>query len=433
MLQGLWGTLQETVKAIKENLRTFKLGKGLASIPDEVLSEILEHVVKFNYGLISIYDRGNLSLVCRRFRRVVLETPRMWTDINSSHKKPYILACLTKSKSAGLCIDLSFNANRFSYSLDQSLSIFSTILHHSSRWEQLHVYVSTEQAKSENLEKLRQSKLFSSIHLPSLHTLTLGGPLFRGFSPAQEEFNAFYQSWEMPNLRSLRINHGVPKSIVAPNLISVELDLVSFDDGTGTSQQLQDFVSAVPTVEELYISLYRGDRQGFHRDFVLDMPKLKALNLSALCAGRSDIRSLMVALRAPALRKMKIVMSTPNSEDDRDTALNDFFPQDDYPFLEDLTLKMSTTGSLAFATFHLPFTKLRALRSLWLDTPGLYPYICKSNTQGREDGHPPPLRTIKIVNYCNTEHRWIDHLREILKEQGIPLKVTDSEDEGLVA
>lgn len=135
-------------------------------------------------------------------------------------------------------------------------------------------------------------------------------------------------------------------------------------------------------MEELYISLYRGDRQGFHRDFVLDMPKLKALNLDARNAGRSDIHSLMVALRAPALRKMKIVMWTPNSEDDRDTVLNDFLPQDDYPILEDLTLRMSTTGSLAFATFHIPFTKLRALRSLCLDTPGLYPYICKSNTQG---------------------------------------------------
>lgn len=153
---------------------------------------------------------------------------------------------------------------------------------------------------------------------------------------------------------------------------------------------------------------------------------MKALNLDARNAGRSDIRSLMVTLRAPALRKMKIVMWRPNSEDDRDTVLNDFLPQDDYPVLEDLTLRMSTTGSLAFATFHIPFTKLRALRSLCLDTPGLYPYICKSNTQGREDGHPPPLRTVKIVNYYNTELRWIDHLREVLKEQGIPSKITES-------
>lgn len=169
----------------------------------------------------------------------------MWTDISSSYKTIHILACLEKNKSAGLRIDLSFIVCRFSYSLDQSLSIFSTILQHSSRWEQLNIYLTIERAKSENLEKLRQSKLFSNILLPSLRALRLGGPLFRGFSPAQEEFNAFYQSWEMPNLRSLRINHGVSKSIVAPNLISVELDLVSFKDGTGTSQQLQDFVSAL--------------------------------------------------------------------------------------------------------------------------------------------------------------------------------------------
>lgn len=71
VLAGLSASLEETVNDIKQHILPFELGKGLAAIPDEVLSMIVEHAVREYYSknAFTLKDtRADLSLVCRRFR-----------------------------------------------------------------------------------------------------------------------------------------------------------------------------------------------------------------------------------------------------------------------------------------------------------------------------------------------------------------------------
>lgn len=73
---------------------------------------------------------------------------------------------------------------------------------------------------------------------------------------------------------------------------------------------------------------------------------------------------------------------------------------------------MSENGGLASASFNMPFTKLRGLRSLRLNTPSLFPYLRDNYTQGREDGRPPALRTLEISDCGDVYLQWLWRLKD---------------------
>lgn len=90
VLAGLLASLEATIVDMKKRIHPLVHGMGLASIPDEILSEIFEYELELNDIVSTSKTTGTLSLVCRRFRRVALNTPRLWSRISKSDKMPYV-------------------------------------------------------------------------------------------------------------------------------------------------------------------------------------------------------------------------------------------------------------------------------------------------------------------------------------------------------
>lgn len=382
---------------------------GLASIPDDILSEVFEH------GLGSYVDdpttsKETLSLVCRRFRRVVVNTPRLWSRINRQDKIPYMRACLERSKSVGLSISLAFND---ADSLDCALSLLAEVTPHMSRWEHLRVEFELDEALIANHEEVLRSTIASNLHLPSLRALSLE------YTATQEEYAVFanddirhfYQSWEMPNLRSLD-SSTIPTPFIAPKLSSIHLYRSHISGGPATNDRLRDFLAACPKLEELTLRFIRTGARGYPRSHLMQLPNLTTLRVRAFSCDARDVRPFLRALQAPKLRRLDIETLTMRYDVGLTHVLDNFLPHEVYPALEDLSLHMFPDDRKATG-FDLTFEKFPALRTLSLDTPNFVPFI------PLDYFHVPSLRTLKIA-YCSNMHiHWLEHLREILTRQGL--------------
>lgn len=67
ILECLLDSLKATISAVNSALRPFQNGKGLESLPNEVLSMIFK----------CAGSRSSLSRVCHRFRQVALDIPQL--------------------------------------------------------------------------------------------------------------------------------------------------------------------------------------------------------------------------------------------------------------------------------------------------------------------------------------------------------------------
>ncbi len=84
---------------------TEMLGAGLNSLPDEVLLEILTLVVETQRTSLVALE---LSQVCKRFRRVVLGSPMVWSNIHpASHSHRMVSIYAERNRSLGLNVTLT--------------------------------------------------------------------------------------------------------------------------------------------------------------------------------------------------------------------------------------------------------------------------------------------------------------------------------------
>lgn len=420
VLASLSSSLNETIMGIEEYIHPFERGKGLASIPDEILSKIFEHAEE-NLIRVRITTKEKLSLVCRRFRRIVLKTPRLWSHIDSLREMRYVRTCLKRSRSAGLSIKLSIGQND-ERKLDRLLSHFAEAIPHSSRWEHLDVYIGLTKTTSgiDLRKKILRSIISSDLHLPSLCSLRLDmDPNF--FSGASDDNTRhFYQNWDMPNLRFLEISI-VPKPIIAPKLSSFRLSGNFRDLPPSDKVRLRSFIASFPTLQELDVNLTSGGTssggQGSEQASeasTINMPHLRVLHIQSYDNyPRTDVRSFMRAFRTPVLHKVSIGMSVPRNDRELEEALDDFFPHVNYPALRDLSIEVLAT-IFPPRTLNLPTKRFRGLRSLSLDTPRLVPRLLYYI---KDEEHIPALHTLAIANCDNKHLAWLTHTQTLLLQQ----------------
>lgn len=393
LLEGLSASLEKTVMDIKKHILPFELGRSLASTPDEILSLIFEHL-KGNHA------KGNLSLVCRQFRRVAVNTPRLWSHISSYNEMPYVRACLQRSKTVGLSIGLYLYTDA---DFQNALSFVAAVVPHSTRWEDFQACIGKATYST------RIFPFLSNLRLPSLHSLCL-----TSFSSGDwgDDTGHFYSTWEVPNLRSLDIDR-IPKLFEAPKLSSMCLrDVFIYEGNAAKSDRLREFLSAFSGLEELDLELIGRGVHLCQQAQLIEMPNLKHLSIGSPESDTRGISSFMVALRAPKLRKLKIDMLAPVSDDEDFRTLEDLFPHEDYSSVESLTLTMTDRE---YTQFFIPFGKLRGLRSLSVDSPNLAPYIIDADG---DDGFVPALHTLRLSNCRESHLNMLRDLKNALKEQG---------------
>lgn len=107
VLSGLSKSIDSDITGLKQSTPHILRSKSLASLPDELLATILEYSIESCKIRWRRYLIQTLSLVCQRFRRIVLQSPRSWSYIDNNDNMSYVHACLDRSGSVELWVSFS--------------------------------------------------------------------------------------------------------------------------------------------------------------------------------------------------------------------------------------------------------------------------------------------------------------------------------------
>lgn len=221
-------------KWAKRQVRAITLRRGIASCPDEVLSEILalaarphlrtSYHIKRAHGLLEYRDEQrrmkaalSLSLVCAKFRSLILGNPSLWntiSDLASGYKT--IGHCIAKSKNAPLDVFLqSFGYPILSTPLLLPDGPFlSSFLQSMSRWRSLSIGTTSLLGNTEDImiwndmHDLVEAffEHTKGITLPLLKSLVYHSSQVPSSVLNNEEPNLHpYLHWSLPALREMLV------------------------------------------------------------------------------------------------------------------------------------------------------------------------------------------------------------------------------------
>lgn len=391
-------------------MRPFSFAKGIDTLPDEILSMIFESFENYEYQAVT----RDCSLVSRRFRRVVLNTPRLWSNVSTDMKSmDCVSRHLERSKSIGLNADVA-PSPLFSWEtpcLDQ-LDVFDAVLTHARRWERFAVDIGLD-SKPLNLRE----RLNNLTHLPRLKELCL--ECYRGVVEVVDP--SFLDSLCAPQLRRLCIINCAPgPSALFSTLTSLEILIWDFNGDHQLSHSLCMLLASIPNLTEASLTLkcFRSqDASGLDGEFPpCILRKLKILSFTITAVLCDHLLSFRKALITPAI--VECTFSVRNSrfsysvEADGVLYANylDFMLcHDEYPTLEALSIDFDSLDG-CMARFTIPFEKIPNLCELTVDIHGFYPDYLPERV--------PALRALTMRNLGTDAWKWVKVLWEKLRQQG---------------
>lgn len=394
-------------------------------MPDNILSTIFDLVCREPGDWFDVdeeyLEQENLSLVCRRFRNIISNSPHLWNNItiNTRTNIDKVNLLLRKSKSAGLEVELFNDEPLTTLVPDTSLEQLLAALHHSSRWEFLELDLTNR-----HVEWLGEKvELLQDLHLPRLQSLAIYYPFPGDPYPASWQI---YKTCKLEMLRSFRIVNVIPEPFTSPLLTTFFIEL--YDTELATNNLL-DFLSANPTLEDIHISLSRTIVIGTRVVRDVELKNVRVLEFSMSDVSLSKLYPFRKALYTPKVSELTLFIgpdSEEKSEEGEDglrqrtpeelTGPHDYigfiFCHKSYPCLKQFFYIYNGDGT---RTYELPFEKLPMLRVLSLRTKGLLPSTERLGTL-------PPLLRIHV--YCETQLEkgwvvWFQHLRRQMMKQGI--------------
>lgn len=463
LLTNLQNSLQETISSLENTLLPLAFGKGVANLSDDILSLIFESVYTlYAKDEENNYPHLNLSLVCRRFRDIVLNNPRLWNFISRNLEMNTVSLFLEKSKAAaGLELELKLCDESYLEEPGLLRPLLMT-LPYCGKWQHLSLIIG----------RVEQDKITKDIleSLTFVHPDRLLSLSIQYVCDEQHPLRHFYKSWDLSKLRSFRIVNVVPEPFPAPHLTSFT---ACFEDNNFDAGNLLRFLSAnpaleaialhfsdagdsdPPTLEEIILENVRTLELNL-RDTILDglLPFRKALctpnvkEISLKCLGHcSDDDEPELDERGPRNIGSQYYVGSHNyhwvhgpwsgqggglghdggSEHNSGSEQDDGSYQDDepidstahlnfalchksYPHLESLSYEHEYSEE-AYYTYTLPFHKTPSLRRLKLHTPDSCP---------NARGVVPPLHELLVLLSENAGwglYNWMKSLHKHMVEQ----------------
>lgn len=150
--------IPKAVDTLQVALQHFSFGKGVDSLPNEVLSKIFETYKGLGEEIC------NLSLVSRRFRRIVRETPKLWNSIsNCGYTMSRIAKYLERSKETGMHVNLCLHESKDPFKIYSKLVVagaLNSALCHAKGLKTLHITIEEEWSHDdESMLKMREHLL----------------------------------------------------------------------------------------------------------------------------------------------------------------------------------------------------------------------------------------------------------------------------------
>ena len=229
-------------------LPNFSLRLTAQTLPDDILCCILQA------GL--LHDAISFSQVCRKFRRVALELPTLWTYIDDSMTLPKIKAYLSRSQDAPLFV--SYQLEPCKYTLQSAQSFFITVFKHAHRIESMSISIP---GNGDDLSAWMNRDESSNLALPMLKYLTLNEPYGLSdsvnFQDNSEQGYQFIARWTVPNLLSLHTSNMLSCPLFERRkFTSLELVFGGYEEDTLSlaTEELLDILRSNPQLQNLSLT-----------------------------------------------------------------------------------------------------------------------------------------------------------------------------------
>ncbi|KAH8112055.1 hypothetical protein DFH11DRAFT_1609437 [Phellopilus nigrolimitatus] len=419
-LSTLSRIVKEGIPHVQAQLLPIVFTSGFSSLPNEVLSQIFEMAFAENKHI-----SATLSLVCRRFREIVLHLPKLWTYLHVS-KDPRLF--LERSQSLGISLDIRIKNDE-----TPAERLLRQAELHTDRWEvfMLRRDLDCDIASCDTMKHLREH--FSRTTFPSLETLSVDcdcdvaldnmGHVLEGEEDADSGIRNFFSTWDTPALRKLKISNLIPSLLRANSLTCIELRLDgysrTYELAIWNLQTIAAFLASCRSLEELKLTLqsiiYLSNETQAH----VELQGIKSIHFDIQDCDCEPVEALLGALSTPNLTELSI-NTLKSSYETVDALLEIFFPESErrWTRLETLSLEMTqdrVQGRVQGQEFPLDivFLRLPGLHHLSIDGHNLeQPTVFHPTYEG--DGHSP-LRTLRLRNCNKFDASFIGDLRYVIK------------------
>ncbi|KAJ3507864.1 hypothetical protein NLJ89_g6065 [Agrocybe chaxingu] len=284
---------QSSTASKSESRETFF---DINELPDDLLAEVITFATKSSKPNRNpeVPVQIELSLVCRRWRDLILHSPLLWTDIfisTSSLSNASIF--FERSQTALIDVTCSSVVNGHSAHTAYISMISSTIARHISRLRSLDIDVSEP---SEVTYIFLQWKDLEAPNLKSLHICSTPYP-YMTFLTSYEPENEF-PSWIVANaLSSIRLE-GIESQHFPPlpSLTSLDLDKTKL-----CPQQFCNILNNCPRLENLVIRRFGSPHELLDWEIPYTQPLMEAQSLRSLAINIENDHTDTCACALPFL------------------------------------------------------------------------------------------------------------------------------------
>ncbi|KAG9223478.1 hypothetical protein PLEOSDRAFT_1101198 [Pleurotus ostreatus PC15] len=291
-------------KSAIRDLRTLRnTHAGISKLPIEVLSDIFL-LAKLPYG--NIYretreNRGwlNVAGVCRKWREIALNAPRMWDTLDTSKLNTLDWAATVIARSKGIPLYVSCTYP----DRETPRAVLDFVLSHMDRIQDLEVYLNTS----------IRTKIQEIIDVPNtlcaLQSLTMirSDSIDNGDNGGIDRFLAEVQ---LPHLQTLDVRFFVlpPTTSMFPQLRHLHYVSPMYSNPSTTVSQMLLFLRNTPSLERLEIEgSFETSDDGGEECTTVELPKLSVLSYSTV---RSEHACLFRFLHYPPSSRVKFVSRT---------------------------------------------------------------------------------------------------------------------------
>ncbi len=440
--------LDARYQAAKEKVNAVGLGAGLSSLPDEILSEVLVLATRPPYippfgdlhveaEMQALQDAQSLSHVCRRFRSLVLDTPRIW-NIISEHMMDtsQVRACIERSKQMPMDILLE-HFGLYQRGSKLFSTFFKLCLLSSTHWRSLTIgrfsypfndsHHPRRRWKDIRDNMLSIGRLSGRLALPHIKRLIVHFNHITSREHWETKFHPYWQ-WSMPNLVELRLSgcHPPPADVSFAGSLQFFSIFINADDGQAYEMiQLAMFLSSCKVLERV------GLRFAYW-NFVTPCPlhhgasTVQDVEFDLHSCTPTAVRAICNSVHFPEASKLSLLLSNMHFEEadqapaaEQEALIRDFVLQ--HPLTTTFRLDYDP-GESAFISIAPPLV-LPALEKLILSFESWTELKFWGSSSNSADFRLPPIRILELHAFdMKTEWKhlriWVEMFFAQLRKQG---------------
>ncbi len=328
-LYSMFECLRRQSGMLKMRIGALRMRRGLLSLPDDVLADILEYAAsnpdrRFHEAKSATFATEaalKLSHVCQRFRIVIMCVSGLWTSVYNGMDFGLVSALCDRltEPTADIFLGAPFRRSR-----TNSIQFIRTVVARCAHWRRFDHgqdfqknYVKNPWHSSATKEELQElARITHQLRVPFLTELAIHYPRIIG-QDVQDAFH-YYSTWTAPRLRSFTMGNSIPVLFAASATLTyfkVALNCRIIPSIDQRLIQLIQFLLSCPVLKTFVMNLNCLElpvKCSFGK--CVEFPSVDTLDFDLQGCNGSSIKKFLNAARFPNTSAMKLDISTFNNK-----------------------------------------------------------------------------------------------------------------------